>query len=205
MIPMRLLFSAAFCGVLLLAAAGCDEFRAKSLAHPNVVIVREFAAPLGVVTLDPSFGFSLNRGEPGVPPRQRAAAVARAAAFALADSIADRLRAQGFDVVRSNTEQPEPGARALIVTGAFRKINEGYRRRVGEEGSAVEAAAQVEYRAPGSQPQILLSQQFDSAHVHGEAGITPAAARGGSEIQANARLAGAEIARRIAELARSNN
>src|SRR5690242_4602736 len=122
---MRFSWAVSSAAVLLLLLSGCSEIESRGLAHPNVMIVRDFAAPVGVVTLDPSFGFSLNRGESGVPPRQRGAAVARAASFALADSIAERLRAFGYDAVRSQTEQPEPGARALIVTGAFRKIDEG--------------------------------------------------------------------------------
>src|SRR5437764_14193211 len=121
---MRFPLTAALSALLLLVSA-CAETDTGGLAHPNVIIVREFAAPLGVVTLDPSFGFSLNRSQPGVPPRQRGGAVARAASFALADSIVERLRALGFDAVRSQTEQPEAGAPALIVTGAFRKVDEG--------------------------------------------------------------------------------
>src|SRR5947209_14021973 len=155
---MRFSLAAPFSALLLLLISGCSEIESRGLAHPNVVIVREFAAPLGVVTLDPSFGFSLNRSEPGVPPRQRGAAVARAASYALADSIVERLRALGLDAVRSQTEQPEPGARALIVTGAFRKIDEGYRRQVGAENSNVAADAQVQYVSPDGPAKVLLSQ-----------------------------------------------
>ena len=61
--------------LLALALAGCAEVETAGLARPNLIIVREFAASEGVVTLDPSFGFSLYRGAAGVPPRQRAASV----------------------------------------------------------------------------------------------------------------------------------
>jgi N-acetylmuramoyl-L-alanine amidase len=202
---MRISLAACLSALLLVVLAGCSETESDRIAHPNVVIVRDFAAPLGVVTLDPSFGFSLNRGESGVPPRQRGGAVARAASFALTDSIADRLRALGFDVLRSQTEQPEPDARALIVTGAFRKINEGYRREVGAENSSVAVDARVDYSAPASQSQPLLSLHLDSAELRGEAGATTAAARGGPAVNAGARQIGAEIASRIAEVARRNN
>ena len=202
---MRISLAASLSGLLLVLLIGCSETENDRIAHPNVVIVREFAAPLGAVTLDPSFGFSLNRGESGVPPRQRGGAVARAASFALADSIAERLRLLGFDVMRSETDQPEPDARALIVTGAFRKINEGYRREVGAENSSVAVDARVEYSAPASQSQTLLSLHLDSAELHGGAGLTTAAVRGGPGVNANARQVGAEIARRIAEIARRNN
>ena len=202
---MRISLAASLSALLLVVLAGCSETESDHIAHPNVVIVRDFAAPLGAVTLDPSFGFSLNRGESGVPPRQRGGAVARAASFALTDRIADRLRALGFDVLRSQTEQPEPDARALIVTGAFRKINEGYRREVGEENSSVAVDVRVDYSAPASQSQTLLTLRLDSAELHGEAGVTTAAARGGPGVNASARQIGAEIAGRIAEIARRNN
>jgi hypothetical protein len=47
------------------------------------------------VTLDPSLGFSLQRGRAGVPPAERAAAVGRAAAFVLADNITQQLHDYG--------------------------------------------------------------------------------------------------------------
>ena len=202
-IVMRFSLATKFSVLLLLLLSGCEQFESRGVARPNIVIVREFAAPLGVVTLDPSFGFSLNRSQPGVPPRQRGGAVARAASFALADSIVERLRALGFDAVRSQTEQPEAGARALIVTGAFRKIDEGYRRQVGAENSNVTAETQVQYIGPDTPPRVLLSQRLDSARVRGEGSVTAVAARAGG-IDFEARKLGAEIARQIADLARRN-
>jgi hypothetical protein len=201
---MRIFLAASLSALLILPIAGC-EIDGDRVDHPNVVIVREFAAPLGVVTLDPSFGFSLQRGDPGVPPRDRGAGVARAATFALADTIAGQLRALGFDVLRSDTVQPEPQARALIVTGGFRKIDEGYRREVGEENSSVAVDARVDYSAPASQSQTLLSLHLDSGELYGQSGGIPAAARGGPSVNAGAREIGAEIARRIAEIAHGNN
>ena len=197
---MRFSLATKLSALLLLLLSGCEVFESRGIAHPNIVIVREFAAPLGVVTLDTSFGFSLSRGEPGEPPRQRGAAVARAAAFALADGIVERLHALGFDAVRSQTEQPEPGARALIVTGAFRKIDEGYRRNVGSENSNVVAEAQLQYVAADAPARILQSLQLDSARLRGDS----SAVRGGSGIDAQARRIAAEIARQIADIARRN-
>src|SRR5579864_4303821 len=78
---MRSLFRAAIAAFCLAVLAGCAPQRAGGLTHPNLIAVREFAFSTGVVTLDPSFGFSLYRGSPGVPPRQRAEAVGRAAGF----------------------------------------------------------------------------------------------------------------------------
>src|SRR5947207_8057365 len=120
--------TAAAAALVLLVLAGCMPERAP--AHPNPIIVREFGFSLGVVTLDPSFGFSLNRGAPGVPTRQRAAGVARAAAFSLADAIAQQLSLLTYGPIRSDTAHLEPSARALIVTGSFRHIDEGRRRQI---------------------------------------------------------------------------
>src|SRR5260370_35088831 len=122
--PMRSVLTAASAALLVTLLAGCVPERA-SPAHPNPIIVREFAASPGIVTLDPSFGFSLYRGASGVPPSQRAAGVARAAAFSVADAIAQQLNSLGYDAIRSGDAAPEPGARALIVRGVFRPIDEG--------------------------------------------------------------------------------
>jgi hypothetical protein len=88
--------------LICLAAAACAEDSA-GLARPNAIIVREFALNQAAITLDPSFGFSLNRGASGVPPRQRAAGVARAVAFSLADAITTQLSQLGYDAIRSDT------------------------------------------------------------------------------------------------------
>jgi hypothetical protein len=197
---MRLFFAVSTFFVLVLTA--CAPQPETGLLHPNVIIVREFTAPTGVVVLDPSFGFSLNRGQAGVPPRERAGAVARGAAFELAETVTERLRELGFDVARSATEMPEPGARGLIINGVFRKIDEGYRRRVGEENANVGIAAQVEYRAPGTPPQVLLALSLDSRQLPA---TTASVGGGGSSVNNAARRVGNEIARSIADLARRNN
>ena len=106
---MRTSLTAASAFLLLVILAGCVPQPAGSPAHPNPIIVREFTYSLGVITLDPSFGFSLYRGGAGVPPRQRAAGVGRAAAFSLADSITEQLITSGYDAIRSDDATPEPG------------------------------------------------------------------------------------------------
>jgi hypothetical protein len=188
---------------LLLVLTACAPQVETGLIHPNLIIIRDFTASTGTVVLDPSFGFSLNRGQPGVPPRQRAGAVARGAAFELAETIDERLRELGFDVVRSATEMPDPSTRGLIVNGVFRKIDEGYRRRVGDENSNVSVAAQVEYRAPGAAPQVLLALNLDSRQLPPTAAVSTRG--GGSNVNAAARRVGYEIARSIADIARRNN
>ena len=187
----------------LLVLGACVPQPETGLLHPNIIIVREFAASTGVVVLDPSFGFSLNRGQPGVPPRERAGAVARGAVFELAETVAERLRELGFDAVRSATEMPEPGARGLIVNGVFRKIDEGYRRRVGDENSNISISAQVEYRAPGAPAQVLMVLNLDSRQLPAAAAVSTRG--GGSNVNAAARRLGNEIARSIVDLARRNN
>src|SRR5262245_54154474 len=157
---MRSILNAAVAAVALAFLAACVP--QAGTGHPDQIIVREFSYSLGAVTLDPSFGFSLYRGEPGVPPRQRAAGLARAAAFSIADTVAQQLSAQGYDVTRSDTAGPEPGGRALVVGGVFRQINEGYRRRVGSENSHLTADVTVEYQTPGAAPISLMNFPVDS-------------------------------------------
>ena len=97
--PMRSnlpLVAAAWAGILLVIfLAGCSPQYEATTAHPNPILIREFAFSPGIVTLDPSFGFSLYRGEQGVPREQRAAGLGRAVAFNLTDAmarVADRPR-----------------------------------------------------------------------------------------------------------------
>ena len=71
---MRPRLAAAWAGVLFLVfLAGCGPQYEAQTAHPNPILIREFAFSPAIVTLDPSFGFSLYRGEQGVPRSQRAA------------------------------------------------------------------------------------------------------------------------------------
>ena len=189
-------------GVLGLGACA-DKAETPAAGHPNLIIVRDFAAPLGVVTLDPSFGFSLRRGEPGTPPAERAASVARAAVFTLADTVVEQLRARGYDAVRSSEARPEPGGRALVVTGAFRSINEGYRRRVGAEGSNVAVDAEIEYQSQGAAPRRLMAFQLDSRQAPRDGAEGVSARR--EPINAATARVGAYIARAVLEVARHNN
>ena len=66
--------------------------------HRDLIIVRRFATPRRIVTLDPSLGFSLHRGRSGVPPPRRAASVARATAFIIADAVTQQLRDMGYRI-----------------------------------------------------------------------------------------------------------
>jgi hypothetical protein len=184
--------------------AACVPQQEGRSGHPNPIIVREFAFSPGVITLDPSFGFSLYRGEPGVPPRQRAAGLGRAVAFNLADAMAQQLSGLGYDALRSDTATAEPGGRALIVGGTFRRINEGYRRRVGAENSSVAVEAQIDYQAAaGAAPQRLAVFQLDSRQV-GSTGMVEASARQGADVKAAAARLGAAIARYVGDAARLN-
>jgi hypothetical protein len=178
--------------VLLAAAVGAcvPPPEAGGPGHPNPIIVREFAVSPGVITLDPSFGFSLYRGAPGVPRRQRAASVGRAAAFSLADAIAMQLAGLGYDTIRSDTAGAEPGGRALIVSGTFSRINEGHRR----QGANVGVDVEIDYHtAPGAAPQRLTA--FHSG----------ASARSGGGVNAAATAVGRTIANYATDLARSNS
>jgi hypothetical protein len=183
-------------GLFCLAAAGCADQQTAALPHPNAIIVREFALNQAAITLDPTFGFSLYRGSPGVPPRERAASVGRAVAFNIADAIVEQLRQAGYDAVLSDGTAAEPGGRALIVTGAVRSINEGLRRRVGAENPSVSVYGEVDYRTgAGTAAQRLANFALDSRQVAGRGGDVKAAA---------ARL-GHAIAQSVLDVARRQN
>jgi len=200
---MRSVLTAAAAALLIVALAGCVP-QTASPAHPNPIIVREFAASPGVVTLDPSFGFSLYRGASGVPPSQRAAGVARAAAFNLADAIATQLGAAGYDAIRSDTAAPEPGARALIISGAFRHIDEGRRRRVGAENPRIAIDAEIDYQVEAAAPQRITELHLDSRQVP-QSAIVGVSARRGVDVNLAASRVGGAIARYVGETARLNN
>src|SRR6266700_120359 len=201
--PMRPALSAASAALLLVVLAGCVP-QPGGLVHPNPIIVREFTFSPGVITLDPSFGFSLYRGASGVPPRQRAAGVGRAAAFNRADAITQQLVASGYDAIRSNTAVPEPGARALVVTGAFRQIDEGRRRQVGAENPSLAADAEIDYQAEAAAPQRMTELHLDSRQVP-QSAIVGVSARRGVDVNLAATRVGGAIARYVGETARLNN
>lgn len=187
--------------ILLLAGlAACVAPPATATGgHPNPIIVREFTASPGIVTLDPSFGFSLYRGAPGVPARTRAASVARAAAFTLADAVASQLAGMGYDAVRPDTAEAEPGGRALIITGAFRQINEGHRRQHASVAVDVEIAYQP---GPGTPAQRLTAFPLDSQRIRP---LVAAAARQGTGVNVAATAVGQVLADYAGDLARANN
>lgn len=201
---MRSALTAAVAVLLLAVLAGCvPQLEGGPAAHPHPIIIREFTFSPGVVTLDPSFGFSLYRGSPGVPPRQRAAGLGRAVAFNLADVLAQQLSALGYDVIRSESATVEPGARAMIVSGTFRHINEGYRRRVGAENSSVAVDVHLDYQPAGGRAQRLAAFPLDSRLVAG-GGMTGVSAREAADVKAAAARLGGAIARYVADAARLN-
>ena len=126
-------------------------------SHPDLIIVRRFAAPRRIVVLDPSLGFSLDRGRQGVPPADRAASVARATAFIVADTITQQLRDLGYDAVLSDEAGPETGGRALIISGVFRSINEGHRRHLAAKDASVVVSVDVDTQCHDEKPQRLKS------------------------------------------------
>lgn len=188
----------------LLVLAGCDDKVATGGAGSDFIVVSDFAVPEGVVHLDPSFGFSLYRGEPGVPEQQRAHSVGRAVGFLVTDAIANRLRALGYDAATAVNPTPSSGHRALLVSGRFRAIDEGQRRRVGDEHSAVIADIDIKAELPGGAIQPVQSFAVDSRSAPA---APPAAGATQREtgVDADATRVGAEIARIVAEVARRNN
>lgn len=198
---MRSPFIAAVAALLFVVVAGCAEVVAPPPGDPTPIIIREFAVSPGIVTLDPSFGFSLRRGERGVPRSQRAAGLGRAVAFNLADAMTESLTRLGYSVIRSESATVEPGARALIVSGAFRRIDEGNRRRIGAENSGVTVDLAVDYQAYGATPQRLAVLQLDSRQLGGER-LVAASARQRGDVKIAASQLGAAIGRYVGEAAR---
>src|SRR5438067_1575692 len=193
---MRLQFRTSVVVLLCLCATACAEQQTAALGRPNAIIVREFALNQAAITLDPTFGFSLYRGTPGVPPRQRAASVGRAVAFNVGDAIVEQLRRAGYDAVLSDGTTPEPDGRDLIVTGAFRNINEGQRRRVGAENPSLSAYGEVDYRTgSGAAVQRISNFALDSRQVAGS----------GGDVKATAVRLGHAIAQSVLDAARRNN
>lgn len=190
----------------LLALAACTQNAMLGSSSPSdFIVISDFTLPQGVVHLDPSFGFSLYRGEPGVPAERRAASIGRAVAFLVTDTIADRLRALGYDA--TSTTNPNPassGHRALIVSGTFRAIDEGERRHPLQAHSAVIADVTIKAELPNGGVQPVQSFAVDSRSapkVHEENGAT----RRETGVDADATAVGAEIARVVGEVARRNN
>lgn len=189
----------------LLALAACVQGLGTATTSSDFVVVSDFAVSPDVVHLDPSFGFSLYRGEPGVPREQRAASIGRAVAFLVTDTIVGRLRARGYDATSTNNPNPPAsGYRALIVTGAFRVIDEGQRRHVGDEHSAVIADVDIKAELAGGGTQKVQSFAVDSRSAPQTEGPS-AATRRETGVDADATRVGAEIARVVAEIARRNN
>jgi hypothetical protein len=198
---MGSILKAAAAAILLALLAACTAQQEGGGGHPNLIIVRDFSVSSAAVTLDPSFGFSLYRGSPGVPPAQRAASVGRAAAFSVADTVVQQLAALGYDVAKSNTAGAERGGRALIVTGVFREINEGRRRQVGAENARVAVDVEINLQPGGAAPLRMMSFPVDSQRTVGDSG----AGRRGATLNAAADRVGRIIAQTTGELARLNH
>jgi len=196
-------FKAAATAILLALLAACTVQPEGGGGHRNPIIVREFSVSPGIITLDPSFGFSLYRGSPGVPPTQRAASVGRAAAFSVADAIVQQLAAQGYNAVKSNTAGAEPGGRALIVSGVFREINEGRRRRVGAENARIAVDVELTLQTGSAAPLRMMSFPVDSQRTAGEG--MGGAGRRGVNVNAAADRVGRIIAQTTSDLARLNH
>lgn len=199
---MRAILQAAAAAVLFALLAACTMQTEEGGGHPNLVVVREFSVSPGIITLDPSFGFSLYRGSPGVPPAQRAASVGRAAAFSVADTIVQQLAAQGYDVAKSNTAGAEPSGRALIVSGVFREINEGRRRQVGAENARIAADVEISLQPGIAAPLRMMSFPVDSQRTAGQG--MGGAGRRGVNVNAAADRVGRIIAQTTGDLARLN-
>lgn len=190
---------------LVITLTGCIAGVTTNAPPSDFIVVSDFAVPESAVHLDTSFGFSLYRGEAGVPPQQRAASVGRAVAFLVTDTITDRLRARGYDAVSTTNPNPAPaGYRALMVSGRLSTIDEGQRRRVGNEHSAVIASVDISAELPGGAVQRVQSFIVDSRSAPATRAQSGATKRE-TGVDADAARVGAEIARVVADVAQRNN
>jgi hypothetical protein len=190
----------------LVTVAACVQVSAgPSGPSSDFIVVSDFAVPEGSVRLDPTMGFSLYRGEAGVPKQQRATSVGRAVSFLVTDTVVDQLRARGYDTVSTSNPNPsDTGHRALIISGTLTTVDEGQRRRAGDEHSAVIGQVNIRAELPGGGVQHVQSFAADSRSA------PPASANSGATsretgVDADATRVGAEIARIVAEIARRNN
>jgi hypothetical protein len=188
----------------VLSLVACVEDVSVPGPPSDFIVVSDFAVPAGVVRLDPSFGFSLYRGEPGVPPAQRAASIGRAVGFLVTDTITDRLRAAGYDAQSTVNPAPQTGLRALLVSGTFRIIDEGSRRHPDEAHSAVIATVQINAEIPGLGVRPLQNFTVDSRSAP-PAGVAAGATARETGVDADAARIGAQIAGVVADAARRNN
>jgi len=187
------------CAALLLGGCELPSGQIGSAGAQSVIVVRDFRATAQTrVVVDTSFGFSLSRGEPGVPLHQRAAGLTRAAAFGIADALTERLRQLGYTAIHADAETPDPTGRSLIVVGTLREVNEGHRRRVGDEHAKIAADIEIDEWGPGIRPVVAL--HLDSAQLADDGIAGPTGADTAALGIAAARL-GREIARSAVEIA----
>jgi len=187
----------------LLALAGCVEGVVPG-PPSDFIVISDFTVPEGAVRLDPSFGFSLYRGSPGVPTAQRAASIGRAVGFLVTDTIQQQLRALGYDAQSTLDPAPHTGHRALLVSGTFREIDEGERRHPNEARSAVVADVQIKAEVPGVGISAVQSFSVDSRSAPPAATASAATSRE-TGVDADAARIGAQIAAVVADVARRNN
>ncbi|HTV90421.1 MAG TPA: hypothetical protein VME41_15500 [Stellaceae bacterium] len=187
----------------LLVVAGCATRHTEETgtpAHSNPIVIDQFAVSPGVITLDPTLGYSLNRGAPGVPRRERAEAVGRAAAFNLGDAIRRELQGLGYDVVSGDEAAVQSAERALIVSGAFRHIDEGRRH----EGASVAVDVTIEFEDAGQPPHRLTAFTLTSQRLPRE-DLVPASGRRGEDVNYEASRVGAAVGRYVAQLAQTDH
>jgi hypothetical protein len=199
---MRSVCAAAVVAALLPLLAACELQPAPTpgtaAAVGNVIVVRNFRVTAETrVVVDTSFGFSLNRGHPGVPLRQRAAGLSRAAAFDVADALTRRLRQLGYAAYHAEPGSTDPGGKAAIVVGTLREVNEGHRRRVGDEHARVAVDAEIDAWGPGIRPIEAL--HVDSSELSDDGMSDPSG--GAPALGVAAARVGRELARSVAAIA----
>ena len=94
----------------------------------------------------------------------------------------------GFDAVQSDEVAPQVSGRVLIVSGVFRRINEGHRRYFAAKDASIVMRAEIAAQSEGGKPQPLKILRSDSTETRrpsrndGEPGVKAVAIRLALEI-----------------------
>jgi hypothetical protein len=161
-------------GLLMLAACGSSHVQtarpgvATRNARPDRIIVQDFAAQPGVVTLDSGIGPRVVRAVGGAGSDTDQRETAGKVVAKLSDTLVKELDTTGIPVaLGSATPSLAPNYTSLVVSGNILSIDQGNRTRrnvvgfgVGE--SKVTAKVDVYIQAPGEAPRLLQSFNADS-------------------------------------------
>jgi hypothetical protein len=161
-------------GLLTLAACGSSHVQtagpgvATRNARPDRIIIQDFAAQAGVVSLDSGISARVVRAVGSASTDADQSETAGKVVAKLSDTLVKELNATGIPVAfGSATPSLAPTYTALVVSGNILSIDEGNRTRrnvvgFGVGASKVTAKVDVYIQVPGEAPRLLQSFNADS-------------------------------------------